>query len=465
MDQFRGYTVAGMFLVNFVGGFSAFHYVFRHNSGFFSYADSIMPGFIFCAGFSYRLTAIRRFAEMGTNQAYWSYIRRSLALVLVSVSIYTFNAGIGDSWSDMQEAGGLRGALSEFVFQFLKAGMWEVLSIIGMTQILLLPFINRGVASRVLAIIVLPSLHLLFSWSFNYDFANGLPNWFNSFFGVHNSTVWDGGLFGPLAWSLPMLAGALTYDLIAARTAPKSWGLLMAASLVLMSGGYLTNCLSRLYDDNPQLQSIADRGRESLVEQQTTTQTDLESLKSDIEKLSQSDSEESNSTDELWEFRQQERMIRTKLKGIERKIDSLGEIAVDPVVPSMDRLGSAQWGWADLPFVKPQLEKQLFNYWLMDKGRMVSLPFTLFSTGFNLFLYSLFIVVVDIGGLQAGVFRTLGQNPLAAYIIHGMVQRGFHDLTPDDSPLWWGTLVFGIFFGTTYLMVQYLEKHRLFLRL
>jgi hypothetical protein len=219
-----------------------------------------------------------------------------------------------------------------------------------------------------------------------------------------------------------------------------------------------------LYDDNPQLQSIADRGRESLVEQQTTTQTDLESLKSDIEKLSQSDSEESNSTDELWEFRQQERMIRTKLKGIERKIDSLGEIAVDPVVPSMDRLGNAQWGWADLPFVKPQLEKQLFNYWLMDKGRMVSLPFTLFSTGFNLFLYSLFIVVVDIGGLQAGVFRTLGQNPLAAYIIHGMVQRGFHDLTPDDSPLWW-TLVFGIFFGTTYLMVQYLEKHRLFLRL
>ncbi len=110
MDQYRGYTVAGMFLVNFVGGISAFHYVLKHNNGFFSYADSIMPGFIFCAGFSYRLTAIRRFAEMGTSKACWSYVKRSLALVLVSVSIFTFNADIGNNWNEMQESIGLSGA-------------------------------------------------------------------------------------------------------------------------------------------------------------------------------------------------------------------------------------------------------------------------------------------------------------------------------------------------------------------
>ena len=153
MDQYRGYTVAGMFLVNFVGSLSAFHYVVKHNSGFFSYADSIMPGFIFCAGFSYRLTAVRRFAEMCTARASLSYIRRSLALVLVSVAIYTFNADIGKSWSVLENSIGIPWALSEFVFQFLKSGMWEVLGIIGMTQILLLPFIYRGVSSRVIAII------------------------------------------------------------------------------------------------------------------------------------------------------------------------------------------------------------------------------------------------------------------------------------------------------------------------
>lgn len=57
MDQFRGYTVAGMFLVNFVGGLAAFPEVLKHHNGlpYFSYADTIMPSFMFAAGFSYRL--------------------------------------------------------------------------------------------------------------------------------------------------------------------------------------------------------------------------------------------------------------------------------------------------------------------------------------------------------------------------------------------------------------------------
>jgi len=483
MDQYRGYTVAGMFLVNFVGGISAFHYILKHNSGFFSYADSIMPGFIFCAGFSYRLTAIRRFAEMGTSKACWSYVRRSLALVLVSVSIFTFNADIGNSWDKMQESIGLSGALSEFAFTFVKSGMWEVLSIIGMTQILLLPFIYRGVASRVIGIILLPLLHLLFSWSFNYDFANGLPNWFNSFFGAHNGTVWDGGLFGLLAWSLPMLAGALTYDLIAARTAPKSWGVLMVASVALMAGGYLTNCLSRLYDDNPALQATLDSEREALIKQQDAAKADLESVKAEIAALTPEDSNDTEPSKELKALNRQQLVAASMLKGIDRKIGSLGKIALDPVIPSMERLRTAQWGLAELPFldpmrktkssppeekeelVNPALKNQQINYWLMDKKRMVSLPFTLFSTGFGLFLYSLFIILVDVCGLQFGVIRTLGQNPLAAYIIHEMLLRGFGDLNPDGSPLWWGILTFAVFFGLTFMMVRYLEKNRLFLRL
>ncbi len=465
MDQYRGYTVAGMFLVNFIGSFSAFHYVFKHNSGFFSYADSIMPGFIFCAGFSYRLTAIRRFAEMGAAKASWSYIRRSLALVLVSVSIFTFNAGVGDSWSQIQETVGLSGAITEFIFEFLKSGMWEVLSIIGMTQILILPVISTGVRSRLIAVIVLPLLHVLFSWSFNYDFANGFPNWFNTFFGSHNNTVWDGGLFGPLAWSLPMLAGALTYDFIATRTAPKAWGLLMVASVALMAGGYLTNCLSRLYDENPALESMVESERDSLLKLQMAAQEELNTVKSEIEELTKSNQEVSPQTLEFQGLKRREREFAEKVKGFERKIGSLGKIATDPVIPSLDRLRNAKWGWADLPFVKPGRKNQQVNYWLMDKKRMVSLPFTLFATGFSLFLYSLFIVIVDIGGLQSGVLRTLGQNPLAAYIIHEMIMRGFHNLTPDDSDLWWGSLIFAIFFGTTFMMVRYLEKHRLFLRL
>src|SRR5271170_3433770 len=87
MDQFRGYTVAGMFLVNFVGGLAFFPDVLKHHNGhpYFSYADSIMPSFMFAAGFSYRLVALRRLEQLGAARTYAHFVFRSLALVLVSL--------------------------------------------------------------------------------------------------------------------------------------------------------------------------------------------------------------------------------------------------------------------------------------------------------------------------------------------------------------------------------------------
>ena len=60
LDQFRGYTVAGMLLVNFLGGYQAVHAVLKHHNTYCSYADTIMPQFFFAVGFAYRLTFLRR---------------------------------------------------------------------------------------------------------------------------------------------------------------------------------------------------------------------------------------------------------------------------------------------------------------------------------------------------------------------------------------------------------------------
>ena len=98
MDQFRGYTVAGMCVVNFLGGLAAVHPVLKHNNNYFSYADSIMPSFMFACGFSYRLSALRRLERVGPAATYRRFVARSLGLVLVSLMMY----GFGD---DLQVVG------------------------------------------------------------------------------------------------------------------------------------------------------------------------------------------------------------------------------------------------------------------------------------------------------------------------------------------------------------------------
>jgi len=102
LDQFRGYTVAGMCLVNFLAPFVAIHSVLKHNDTYFSYADSIMPGFLFVVGFAFRLTYLKRRRESGRLRTAWSYVRRSGKLLLLSLMIYAF---VGDlpRWLQFRE--------------------------------------------------------------------------------------------------------------------------------------------------------------------------------------------------------------------------------------------------------------------------------------------------------------------------------------------------------------------------
>jgi hypothetical protein len=120
---------------------------------------------------------------------------------------------------------------------------------------------------------------------------------------------------------------------------------------------------------------------------------------------------------------------------------------------------------AEPPFVAPPppSERQE-NYWMMGK-RVVSASFILFASGFAFALYALFVVACDVGGLSVGLFRTFGQNPLAAYIIHHLADSAIRPLVPDNAPLWYCLVGFAVFFGTTYLFVRQLEKQGIYVRM
>ena len=408
LDQFRGYSVAGMFVVNFLGGLAITHQFLRHNNTHFSYADSIMPAFIFACGYSYRMAYLRRLNDIGPPATRWRFLNRSLGLILLSLMVFGFDSDFS-SWSEMSWAAGLK-----FVLELLKANMWEVLAIIGACQILIMPLVARSGAVRTLALLGFGVIHVVISWWFNYDFVYGLPNGLDRFLGLEGKRAWDGGFFGLLAWSQIMLAGTLAFDIVQRHASAAAVKRLVGWGLLLMAVGYGLSCLTRLYDWPS--------------------------------KSSQAATDSTQSVDPS---------------------DGKPGEALSPVLPDFSQAAGRDWEdlLAEPPFVPPpSFEHRARNYWMMDK-RIVSQPFVLFSTGFALALYGVFVLVCDIGQLSVGIFRTFGQNPLAAYIIHHFVENAIRMVVPKDSPLLWTCVGLFVSFGITYVFVRFLEKRGLYLRL
>ena len=185
LDQLRGYAVAAMFIVNFCGDLKAIPDWIKHHDTYFSYADSIMPTFLFAAGFSYRLTMLRRIARDGAAMAYRHAVWRGLALVAVSLAIYGFNGALAESWEEVSLS-----QVWNFVASLIKANLWETLAIIGVSQIVVLPFVAKRTSVVALGMLGLMIGHMLFTWSFNFAFIFGQPNWLNDYWGVPNQTCW-----------------------------------------------------------------------------------------------------------------------------------------------------------------------------------------------------------------------------------------------------------------------------------
>ncbi len=425
LDQYRGYTVAGMMLVNYLGGFAVTHPVLEHHNTYFSYADTIMPGFHFAVGFALRLVLLKRIAVVGPRRAYLSIVRRGLGLVLLSTVLeFATSHGQFKDWSALTQTG-VWGALAGP----LKCQFWETLAIIGVTSIWVLPVIARSAGARIAFLAACTGLHVLLCHLFYFDFMYAKPNWLDSIWGAEKVKGLDGGPLGFLAWTMPQLVGSFAYDcMVASATSvgcvkssqthhedEKAVRLrrldapyiqcvfrLLMWSLVLMLAGYGLSCLSMNYPR---------------TEPPTTEENQI-------------------------------------------------VVADSPVLPpARTEAGSPGLAWAGPPFVQPPAsEQRQLNYWLMDK-RIVTLPFNLFSSGFALAIYAFFVLLSDLCRIQIGFFRTLGQNALAAYVLHEIVNGALRAFAPKDSPLWWVAVTFTVYVGVTYMFVRHLETHGIFIRM
>jgi hypothetical protein len=577
MDQFRGFLVAGMVLVNFVSRFDAVHPTFRHNDTYFSWADSVMPSFLFVVGFAFRLTYLRRRQRLSMRQTVRTYVRRSLVLVGLALVIAAFDGTfelsqeLGAMPTQFQpfrekaprtrsfefllmkakEADSGRDALAtidaayrigeaiakdepprdkaryqvalqaeqialaegtEYVGpaierekawqasglwrkicvrahialgKLLKSDLWNTLGIIGVTQLLILPWIGCRFAVRFLVLAVLGVAHLLLSYWFNWDFVYGLnDNWLSKIFMTGDDRSWDGGLFGPLSWGMVMLAGTLAYDLFTlSTTRARAVMRLIAWGAAFMAVGYTMSCLSRLYDrSDDELAEMETRhvrisAEKAWLERLIERQNKRLAERGNTAKQTEATKRNLNTTDAQGRPNVQDiKGNIAVLRDQERRLPNF-ELAESPVLPPWRRLASRSLRelLVEPPFVAPATEdpatrphpritRRPQNYWMMGK-RMPNLSFMIFAAGFAFAAYALFVIACDIAGLRVGLFRTFGTNALVAYFLHEILRRLSRPLIPDDGPLWECLAGFEIYFLITYFFVLNLERRKIYVKL
>jgi len=225
LDQFRGYTVAGMLFVNFLGGYQVVPAIFKHHNTYCSYADTIMPQFFFAVGFAYRLTFLRRLGTAGFWAAAAAVLKRSVGLILLGFVLYHLDGKV-QSWSELEKLG-----LHGFLSQAFKREIFQTLVHIAITSVWILPVIAAGPTVRIVFMIASAGLHLWLSSRFYFHWAWTVP-------------VIDGGPLGFLTWAIPTIVGSLAYDAVAqGHDTKNSIRKLAGWSLVLMTIGYLLSCL------------------------------------------------------------------------------------------------------------------------------------------------------------------------------------------------------------------------------
>ncbi len=470
LDQFRGYTMAGMFLVNYMGGTDTFPSILKHHNNYCSYSDSIMPHFLFAVGFAFRLTFGRRVHDQGLGAAYSRMFRRFLGLMLVAMVVYGANRF--GTWREMYNSDlGVGQNLWFILHPLIKREWMQTLGHIAVTSMWILPVIRAGALVRVLWMVLSIVAHIYISG--NAQIFNGYFHTLSqmgAFLWVNESPAGiDGGPFGFLTWTIPTIMGTLTCDAIIETPGQPRLRRLVIWSIALMGVAYVLSCGTRLYDVPEETTQawLAERTAIRDLSVSNEKEPDAEKKKAVAAELGERYrklNENKFPKDPVWPAK--ERWSGRSVMNMLAEPPLFGR----PPNPERDAALATILGTDDL---KTRREKKDYpddwyyrqwNYWMMSqRGGTVAYP--MFAAGFSILVYLIFYVVCDKWGFSFFVFRTFGVNALLGYVLQGLIGGLTQSFLPGDPPGWYAWANFGTYFLLMWFFLRFFEKSRIFVRM
>ncbi len=172
LDQFRGFAIFGMILVNYLGYFQKIPGTFKHPNYGMTFANTIAPFFLIAVGMGFRMSLKNRILKQGKSKSYLMAARRYVILIVIGIVLYGPDP---------------------------VHSMWDALVDIGFAGLLTLPFILSGRRIRLaLAFVYLAVYQLLFCYT-------GYGVWT-----MQNSP--DGGPLGIISWASILFFGTVLMD-------------------------------------------------------------------------------------------------------------------------------------------------------------------------------------------------------------------------------------------------------------
>ena len=388
LDQYRGYAIFGMLLVNFFGFYKttwvnadsslkgALEFVFgqqlHHHGEYMTYADTIAPIFMFVVGIGMRLSWTNRIKHVEPGVARKAMAKRYFTLVLIAFAIYA-------GW------------------------LWDALMSIGLSGLVALIIVDKKWPVRVAyALGLVVAYQLIFSntsygeWLLRMGQYGRELDWpfITTFLPLRGELLdvrINGGLIGHWGWAFMLIMGTIAYDIMQTQDRKKIITGLLAMGIILTIVGWSAKCIGTQHFYKTAEPFVAA----AIMSDDAAMMKDANQLVGKSPGILSS------------HFKGNEEAL-TALDG--RNWAKLKEVGGDTLTA--------------LAVNAPAEAPRLGNEWVFSKN-YVTMPFVFWASALCVFHLLAFFIVVDILGINVPGMKVIGMNPLAIYIFQSLALESF----------------------------------------